>query len=795
MLQDLRYAFRTLLRTPGFTIAALVALALGIGATTALFSVVEGILLRSLPYPAADRLVDVKSASGTSSFQLYEAWRSTPGIFEDAAAAIAEQPVLQLERGPERVSTWIVTGNFFPLLGARPLLGPGFRADDDRPGTMPLAILSNEFWRSHFGSDPRVLGRSLTLDTVSYTIVGVLPADIVNPVGFKHRGDPDVWLSLGSFRSRSDASEWLSRPGFWVIGRLRKGVTPPQAAVALDLAAGQQGLTAADRAAQRPLVTPLHESLVAQVRTALLLMLAAVGLVVLVACANVATLLLCRAVARERDVSVRVALGASRARLLRDALTESVLLAVAGGGLGVLLAIAAVPVLVRLAGGELPRIAEIGLNGRVLAGAFAISVVAGLLAGIAPALRAARQTRLPGLRTMTTPRGGRLWRHRAGDTFIVAQVALTLMLLSGAGVLVRSFVHLVRSDPGFEQDRLLIVDLQLPERRYATSAEIVTFARLALDRLRALPGVTDAAAGTGMPLNGYAVGPVHPAGATEEGNRPVAWISAVTPDYFRTLGVPLKRGEIFGDGNAGVSNGVVIDEGAARAYFPGGDALGRLVTFYGNRTRTVIGIVGDTREMNLHEPPPPHVYQPLADDAAPGLKILVRTAQAPEYSLQLVRRAIQSVDATIPIDRVVLMRELLSASVARQRFYAALVAVFAILALVLAASGVFGLAAYAVTQRTREIGVRMALGADRKAVLRLVLGHAFGTVAAGLLIGLGAALTATQVLRSFLFEIGPRDPVALTVVAVLLLVTVLLACYLPARRATKVDPLVALRSE
>lgn len=794
MLQDLRYALRTLLRTRGLATAALVAFALGIGANTAVFSVVEAVLLRSLPFPEAERMVDVKSSRGTSSFQEYEAWLNAPGVFDDAAAAVAEQPVLHLGQGAERVATWIVTANFFRLLGARPLIGRAFVAEDDLPGSAPVAVLSYGFWRKRFSGDREVLGRPLTLDTASYTIVGVLQPDVVNPVGFKHRGDPDVWLALGSFRSGPGAGQWMSRPGFWVIGRLRPGVTPAQAARVLDAAARQRGVTSPDETERGPVVTALHEYLVVQVRTALLVMLAAVSLVVLVACANVTNLLLCRSVAREHEMALRVALGASRPQLLRQVLTESVLLALAGGGLGVLLAFLTVPALVRLAAGELPGIAEIGVNVRVLAGALATSIAAGILAGLAPALRAARQAPGGALRALSATSLGRGWRRRGSDFFIVAQVALTMVLLSGAGLLARSFVRLVQSDPGFEQDHLLTIALQLPERRYSTKRAILAFAQQALERVRALPGVTAAAVGTGMPLEGYAVGPVSLPGRGDERGRPLAWISAVTPDYFRTLRVPLKRGELFHNGGADASEGVIIDEAAAHAYFQGQDALGKQITFYGNRTRTIIGIVADTRE-RPHEPPPPHVYQPLVGDAATWLRILVRTARDPAESVQIVQHAVRSVDATVPIDRVAPMSELVSDAVARQRFYAVLVTIFAILALLLAASGVFGLTAYAVTHRMREIGVRMALGADRRAVLELILSRGLAVAAAGLGLGIPAALVATQVLKTFLFEIGPRDPVALASMAMLLFVTVLVACYLPGRRATKVDPLAALRYE
>ncbi|HEY6157418.1 MAG TPA: ABC transporter permease [Gemmatimonadales bacterium] len=788
-MNDVRYAFRTLARNPGFTAVAVLTLALGIGASTAVFSVVEGVLLRSLPFPGAERLVDVKSRHGTASFQEYDAWRSAPGVFDDAGAAVFEDPVLKVDRGAERVGTWVVTANFLPLLGVRPLLGRAFFSEEDLPGAARVAALSYDFWQSRFGGDPHVLGRALTLDTASYTIVGVLPPNLTNPAGFKHRGDADVWLALGSFRSRPAAVQWLSRPGFWVIGRLRPGVTSAQAERSLD--ATTRGLTS--EAGRAAFVTPLHEYLVVRVRTALLVILAAAGLLVLVACANVATLLLCRAVSREHEVALRVALGASRPRLLRQVLTESVLLALGGGALGILVAVWALPGLIRLAGPELPAIADIGVNVRVLVAALVASVAAGLAAGLAPALRAARQAPGKGLRAASGAAEGHAWRHRSSDALIVAQVALTMVLLSGAGILMRSFMRLVRSDPGFESGRVVTAELTLSGARYAAGQARLAYVQQALERVRALPGATTAAAASGMPLAGYAIGSVDLPGRADAPGRPPAWISGVTADYFRALGIPLKRGQLFGD--VGESPGVVIDEAAARAYFSGEDPLGRAITFYGSRTRTIIGVVGNTRQESLEAPPPPHIYQPLAADPAAHLKILARTSGDPARLVTSLRAAVQGVDRTVPLDRVAPLDALMAAALARHRFYTSLLGIFAVTALALAATGAYGIAAYAVTRRTQEIGVRVALGASRGAVLELILSHGLALAAIGLTLGVPAALAVTRALSAFLFEIGPRDPVALASVAVVLFVTVLVASYVPARRATRVDPMVALRYE
>ena len=796
-MNDLRYALRTLAKSPGFTAVAVLTLALGIGANTAVFSVVEGVLLRSLPFPHAERLVDIKtvhegyrtrvSGGGTSPLVAYEAWRAERGVLDGLAVYIGGQPALIGFGAAERVRTWSVSANFFPLLGAQPMLGRAFLPEEDRPGSAPVAVLSHDFWTSRFGGDVHVIGRTLTLDTVSYTIVGVMPA------AFRYPAQTQVWQALGPALSGPRGAQLARQRSAWVVGRLRPGVTPARAQDALDLVTRAAWTAGTGDAGWLPVVTPLHEYLVGTVRTALFLMFGAVGLVVLVACANVASLLLCRAVAREHEVAVRVALGASRPRLLRQVLTESVLLALGGGALGVLLALWTLPGLLRLAGPELPGSADIGVNARVLGGAVATSILVGLLSGLAPALRAARQAPGSALKAASATAAGRAWRHRSSDGFIVAQVALTMVLLSCAGILTRSFMRLVRSDPGFEPGHVITAELRLPEARYATEQARVAYVQQALDRVRALPGVTAAAVGTGMPLGGYAIGTIDLPGRADEPGRPMAWISGVTPDYFRALGVPLKRGRQFAE--VGESHNVIIDEAAAHAYFAGEDPLGREITFYGRRTRTIVGVVGDTRQQSLDAPPPPHIYQPLTADFGAYLKILARTGGDPGQMVKSLRQAVQEVDPTVPLDRVAPLDEWIAAALARHRFYALLLAIFAATALALAATGAYGIAAYAVTRRTQEIGIRVALGAGRGTVLSLIVTHGLALTAGGLALGTAGAVAATRLFRTFLFEVSPRDPVVLASVGLLLTATALVASYLPARRATKVDPMVALRYE
>jgi len=796
-MSDIRYALRTLARSPGFTLAAVVTLALGIGANTAVFSVVEGVLLRSLPFPHANRLVDIKTVperyrngarwGGTSELTWYETWRTAPGVFDDLSAYIGDQPILIGPWEAARVESWSVMANFFPMLGARPLLGRVFLPGEDRPGTARVAVLSHRLWAARYGSDTTVLGRTLTLDTMEYVVVGVMPA------GFRYPAGADVWLPLGSYLSGPDSRERARRQGYWYVGRLRSHVTLTQAQATLDVVSRRSWASEPGETGRLPLVVGLHDYLVGETRTPLLLMLGAVSLVLLVACANVANLLLARATARGHELAVRIALGAGTRRLIRQVLTESLLVAAFGGGLGVLLALWSVPALVRLAGAELPRVAEIGVNLRVLAAAITMSILVGVAAGLVPALQTARRAPSDALKSRSPNAGGDGWRHRSSDAFIVSQVALTMVLLSGAGLLARSFAHLVRLDPGFEPAHLLAAELQLPGTRYALPQARIAYVQQALERVRALPGVSAVTASSGMPLAGYAVGSVSLPGRPDEDSRLWAWISGVTDDYFRVLGIPLKRGRVFGAGTTDAT-AVVIDEAAARAYFPGEDALGREIKFYGARTR-IIGVVGDTRQQNLQAPAPPHIYQPLASDAAAFIKLIARTAGDPSVSAKAMRDALREIDAGVPLERVAPVSELLSDARARHRFYALLVLVFAATALALAATGVYGIVAYAVTRRTQEIGVRVALGAGRRAVVRLIVSRGMMLTLGGIVLGGAGAFGVTGLLRDLLFEVGPRDPVTLAAVALLLLAATLLASWLPARRATKVDPMVALRYE
>ena len=794
LFQDLRYALRALAKAPGFALVAVLTLGLGIGATTTVFSIVQGVLLRSLPFPHAERLVDIKLTraeyrhpgmigGGTSPLAGYRTWRTATRAFEDMAAYTGDDAVLTRLGPAERVTAWHVSTNFLPLLGAQPLLGRGFTADEDRPGSAPVAILSHDFWMSRFGGDSGVVGRTVTLDTLTYTIVGVMSHR------FRYPSDAALWTNLGpalSGPAGGRAHQWA----FWVVGRLRPGVTPARAQDQLDVTTRGAWSDEPDIAGTLPVVGSLHGFLVWDVKASLWILFGATTLVLLVACANVSGLLLARGSDREREISVRVALGAGRGRLARAVVSESLLLSAGGGILGVLLATWCVPTLVSLAGSELPAIQGIGINASVLGAAVALSLGAGILAGFAPGLLVGLRPPAELLRGVA-PGSLRGWRSRPASGLVVAQVAITLVLLAGAGLLLHSFDRMVRSNPGFDSGGVVVAELHLPLYRYATTASRATYLSEVLDRARSIPGAVSAAAASGIPLSGGEISSVTQRGVPAPPDRDWAWVSAVSPEYFRLLGIRLLRGRL-----PATAGEAAIDVHAARLYVPERDPLGAILNVGGTeRPLTVVGVVGDTRQQSLAESPPPHIYPALLPEPPGYLKILVRTAGEPQPIATTLERELRAVDPNLPLDRVATLASLMSDSVAQQRLYTWLLGVFAAVAMLLAAAGLYGLVAYSVTRRTREIGLRLALGAQRRAVVGMMIGDGLVLTAVGIGVGLAGSVAATRVLRRYLFEVTPTDPVALMAAAGILLCAAAAAAYIPSRRATHVDPMVALRAE
>jgi len=800
MLQDLRFALRTLARTPGFTAMAVLILALGIGPTTAIYSVVEGVLLRPLPYRDPERLVRVawslkkyeERMFATPSLGEVRAWSAESHSFEEMSPYWGSNPVLTGLGDATRITVMTVKSNLFSMLGVRPVLGRRFTADEDRQGGARAVVLSHRFWATRFGRDPRVLGRSLVLEGTPVEIVGVMPAGFgfpVLPAGFRSDGT-DVWCSLSSSPEpfRPDGREAAE-----VVARLRHGLTIGQAKADLDIVEQRWSQSTGQQDDRVTVLTTLEDFAVGDVRPALLLALGAVALVLLIACANAANLLLARAESRRREMAIRSALGAGRLRILRQVLTESVLLALAGAAVGVLLATWGLPLLVSLAGKSLPRLQDVDINLGVLATTVAAALATGVLVGLVPAVKSLLASSSVALKEGGA--GAGTADARVGGAFVIAQVALTLVLLIGAGLLGRSFKNLMTLKPGFEPAQVLVAQVDLPETRYGSSARKLAFVQAVIERTRALPGVTAVAISTGTPLAVGAIGSISIPGKPVQPEAPWASITAVTPEFFNTLGIPQHRGRPFAEGDGSGGHPIIVNEALVRTFFPDQPPLGQQVGFFSSRVGTIIGVVGDTRELSLAAEPPPVIYEPLAADAQGYLKVIVRTAGDPGTLAAPLRAALRALDPDLPINALQSMPEMMAESLATERFYAAVVAIFAALALLMAAAGVYALMGYTVVRRTRELGVRIALGAEARQVLAQVIGRGALLALIGIILGLGGALAATRVLKHVLFQIAPTDPSTFVGVSVVLTIVAVLASYLPARRATRVDPMIALRSE
>jgi predicted permease len=800
--QDLVYALRRLAHAPGFSVVAVATLALGIGANSAIFSVINAALLRPLPYPEPERLVMVSAVwegkpvviSPQNFLDLEAAARSFEGL-----AAITGGGITLGGRGaPARVEGAGVGARFFDVLGARPFLGRGFLAGENEPGRTKVMVLGERLWRERFGADPALVGQTVQLNREAHVVVGIAPAHLRYPEG------AELWTPLeydAVFRSHSRGAWYLT-----VIGRLRPDVP-------IEAARQEVAIIAERLARQHPdqnagvgaTVRPLHSALVGESRTALLVLLGAVGLVLLIACVNVANLLLARVAAREGELAVRVALGAGRRRLVRQLLTESVVLALLGGAAGVLLASATLGSILALQPEGVPRLAEVRLDRTVMLFAAALSVLTGLTFGLFPALattgRPTAVTLREGSRGLLRGSGQRL---RGG--LVVAQVALAMMLLAAAGLLIRSFDRLLRVDPGFRADSALTFRLGLPASAYGEEPRRVAFFAELLRRLEALPGVRSAGAVMGLPLGGLSFTlsfevagrpPLPPA------QQPSMQMRVATPGYFRTMGIPLLRGRGLEPSDTADSKQVVVlSESAARRFFAGEDPIGQRITIGWRRPEgrppaggEVVGIVGDVRELGLDQEQPPEAYVPHAQLPAEGMDVVLRTSVDPLSLGPAVARAVAELDPELPVARVRTLEAIVARSVSEPRFYTVLLAAFAAMAVGLAALGIFGVMSYAVVQRSREIGIRVALGAHPGDVRRMVLGHALGLALAGVAIGLAGAAALSRVIRSLLFQVSPTDPATLAGVAAVLLAVALLASDLPARRATRVDPLDALRAE
>ena len=806
LFQDLRFGFRMLAKSPGFTAVAVLTLALGIGANTAIFSVVNAVLLRPLPFPHPEQLVSVeyfntaaKIPQESVSYPDFFDWRSQNQVFSHLASYRDNDYTLTGAGEPVHLGGAVVSSGFFATLQVRPALGRGFLREEEEKGRH-VVVLSDALWRTRFSADPQIVGRSVTLNNKSYTVVGVAPAGFNFPIA---TAPVQLWTSI------ADDSDLLSQRGnhfLLVVGRLKPGMTVAQAQA--DMAHINGNLSKAYEASNLrfsgAVIEPELQHLVGDVQPALLILFGAVGCVLLIACANVANLLLARAMSRQREIAIRSALGAGRLRVIRQLLTESIVLALLGGACGLVFALWGTGALVRLVPQDVPRMSQIGMDGHVFLFTFLAAVITGILFGLAPALQSSKTNLVDALKEGGRGLSGGLLHHRLRGALVVGEMALALTLLMGAGLMIQSFTRLRNVNPGFNPHHVLTFTFDLPETQYSTDQQKI-FYHQALDRFNAIPGVVSAAAALPLPISGHRFNisfkiegrPV------ANGNEPSEEVRIVSPGYFKTMGIPLLEGREFAATDTPTSPDVVIiNQAFAARYFPNEDPIGkRMIPGVSDTNvpqepaREIVGVVGNVKTVALNRGVKPEYFLPYPQALIGSMNIVLRTQGAPESVLDAARETIHSMDSTLPLYRVQTMDQYLGASVAQLRISMALLSIFAGLALALAAVGIYGVMSHLVTQRTHEVGIRMALGAQRDDVLRLVLGQGIKLALTGVITGIFAAWGLTRLLAAMLYGISAQDPLTFGVIAVLLALVALAACYIPAWRATKVDPLVALRYE
>ncbi|MCA1817261.1 MAG: ABC transporter permease [Acidobacteria bacterium] len=821
--QDIKYGVRMLLKSPGFAVVTVLALALGIGANTAIFSVVNGVLLKPLPFRTADRLTFLGEWSEqvpnmSVSYPNYQDWRAQNQSFEELAAFRSNGYVLTGAGEPERLVAREVSQNFFTALGVQPALGRNFTAQEDAPGGARTVLLTYGVWQRRFGANPSVVGQQLTLNNEGYTVIGVLPQS------FEWLSPVDIYVPIGLGADKMKQRD--SHPGIYLVGLLKPGVTIEQAGADMKAVTGRlsQAYPQSNTGTSYTM-TSLQETATQNIRLQLFVLMAAVAFVLLIACANVANLLLARAASRSREIAIRTALGAGRVRIMRQLLTESLLLSLVGGGLGLLLATWGVDLLMGTLSTNLPNnlVGNVRLDSRVLLFTLAASLLTGLLFGLAPAIQISKTNLNESLKEggRSGSEGGA--RHRVRSFLVVAEITISLVLLVGAGLLVKSFINLRQADIGFDPARVLTMRVALPEARYKENARIESFYRDLLQRVRALPGVESAALTVGLPMNGGIE-----SGVTVEGHEvtnvkdvTVAVNLAVSPDYFRVMGIPVVEGRALTDADReGAPRVAVIDEDMARKFFAGQSPVGKRIRLGGVGAPNgqapapwmeIVGVVKHVRHYGAQETARVELYRPYFQLPIPvdsplaqgqpvsfnrGMTLAVRSASSnPESLTETVRQAVRAIDPDLPISAVQTMDSIVDATISPQKFSTWMLGLFAASALLLAALGIYGVMAYSVTQRTHEIGIRMALGAERRDVLRLVVGQGMKLAVVGVAVGLVGAYAATRAMSSLLFGVNATDPVTYGGVALLLTSVALLACLLPARRATKVDPMIALRYE
>ena len=806
LTQDFLYAVRMLGQSPGFTVVAVVTLALGIGANTAIFSIVEAVLLRSLPYPDPDQLVlmfDVPEkqpdALSGISYRDFTECREQNRVFSEMAGNAFHDLTLTGAGEPFIVNTAGVTPEIFSLLHAKPLAGRTLLPDDGKPGAAPVAVLSESLWRSRFGSDPALIGQSIALDMRAFTVVGILPASFRYPEGAPHQ---EVWISVlqdplfGPLTSKPRVR--LLR----VLGRLKPGISREKAQAEMDILSAH---LAKEYPAQDSgfaiRVEPYRQVVVRNVKPALLILLGAVGLVLLMGCANIANLLLSRATSRGREIAVRSALGASRSRLVRQLLTESGLLGLLGGVAGVLLAVWAVRGLQPWLPFDVVQISTIQVGGPVLVFALALSLAATLAFGLAPAYLATSCNLQANIKE-GGERSGQRGGHRTRSLLTIVEMSVAMVLLVGGGLLIRSFTLVTSVSPGFDPKNVTEGEVSLPQFQYSSPQQWTAFANELLVRLHAQPGLQDSAVAAPLPMDRQGE-------ATFEfsivGDPPfppdksaTADYATVSPEYFQVMGIPLLRGRLFSERDSpSNANVAIVSETLVRRYFPGKDPIGRQMRFgfppNSNVPREIVGVVGDVRDVALSKKPGPMMYVPFAQAPLYGGEVVVRSSMSVSSVAAGIREAVHSIDKNLPVTDVEPFTDAIGQSISRERFRTFLLGSFGAIALLLAAIGIFGTVSYSVSQRSQEIGIRVAVGAQRRDILRLILGQGAKLALVGLVIGVVFALMLTRLIASLLYDVSATDPLTFGGVAIILLGVAVTACYIPARRAMRVDPIVVLR--
>jgi len=816
LLQDIRFASRILRKSPGFTAVAVLTLAVGIGASAAVFSLVNAILLRPLPYPDSGRIVlpELISPPGVNLGSEYIPWGQLQfrmltrdaHPFQTVSAFQNDSFNMTGAGEPTFLDGFRASQEFFSSLGVSPALGRAFTAEEDQPGQEYEVIISDRLWRERFGADRNILGRAVELNGYAYSVVGVMPAGFAfpraeeMPSSFNFPEEPQLWVPLAIAAEPKPGPSELA-----LIGRLTPGVTIQQAQAAMDLItkhAEEQDHRWTGWFNTR--VVPLQRQVVGDTRRPLQLMLGAVCIVLLIACSNVANLLLTRALARRREFTLRAALGAGRARLIRQLLTESLLIAVGAGAVGILIAHAGIYFVKTLGPSNIPRLREVTLDLPVLAFALGVSLATGMLFGLAPAIGAARENLVDSLKEGSQKSGGSRISPRLRNALLVSQVALALVLVVSAGLLTRTLFQLLGADGGFNAERVLTFQLPLPTLKYADQDHIVTLFQNVLERLRAMPGVQSAGIGETVPLGGEGEStvirtPDHPAASQKE--MPFANFTIISPGYFSAIGTPLLRGRDFQETDTKDSMPVaIVNVAMERKFWAREGALGKQVGPGSTRypLLTIVGVVPDVKHASLREETAPEMYVLYNQKPWPSMlnmRVALRTKAAPAGVTESVREAVHAIDPDLPLAKVATLATLVDDSMSQPRFSVLLLGSFGVLALLLAAIGMYGVISYSVLQRTQEIGIRMALGAQRHKVFRMVLGQGARLAAMGIAIGLVAALGVTRLMARFLFGVRPTDPLTFAGVSLLLLGIALLACYLPARRAMRVDPMVALKYE